>query len=1104
MDNNFGVKVWEENVVIPTYEAKAADKNPMFLEKRVYQGSSGKVYPHPVTESISDVKVDKTYKAVFLENQYLKIMILPELGGRIQRALDKTNNYDFVYYNHVIKPALVALAGPWISGGIEFNWPQHHRPSTFDPVEYKIVENDGGSITVWVGEIEKMYHTKGMAGFTLYPDKSYIEINGQLYNPTDRTQTFLWWANPAVPANDYTQSIFPPDVHAVMDHGKRDVSSFPIATGTYYKVDYSEGVDISRYKNIPVPTSYMAYHSDYDFIGSYDYNEKAGLVHIADHNISPGKKQWTWGNGDFGKAWDRNLTDEDGPYVELMTGMYTDNQPDFAFIEPYEEKTFKQYFMPYKDVGAIKNANINASVNLEVIDGIAEVTVYCTSEYKDINITLIGRDDEYINETVDLSPIKTYNRKAQVTREKEADLELIVKDKRGDVIISYRIINNMKNDIPEPAKAALMPEEIQTTEDLFLTAVHLEQYRHATYRPEDYYLEGLRRDPTDIRLNNGYGKLLYKNGMFQESIKYFTKAIEKLKSKNPNPYDGEPLYNLGLALRKMGHGHFYINAYDSFYKSIWNGAVQDSAYYELSCMECMRSNHIAAFEFIEKSLIKNSHNMRARHLKTAILRFINRKDEALAFAEESLKIDCLDFGAMYETYRINKDNSYLPEFRKIMRGDPHNYIELSLSYANAGMFNEAKFVLEKLENCTDPLYYYYLAYYKSHRAISNHNDLQKAMECDSLYCFPNRLEDIEVLDYAIRNNFDDSKAPYYLGNLLYDKGQHIEAVKYWEKSREIDDLFPSVHRNLALAYFNKEANEDKAVASLEKAFSLDMTDARVFLELDQLYKRLNKSVKNRLEIFERYHTLINKRDDLYTEYVTLLNMDGQHEKALEMISKRNFHPWEGGEGKVPTQYKNAHIEIAKQNIKKQEYILAVKHLEDALVYPINLGEGKLIGCKENDIYYLLGYSYEKMGDSEKSSKCFKNAISGDIELGSAMYYNDQPPEMFFYQALAKKKLGETDAANKMFEKLIQYCEDHKNDDIKIDYFAVSLPDFLIFESDLNKNNYVHCLYLKALGLLGKGDKDEALKYLNDAQDKSDSHQGVKTHIDVSKQYLDII
>ena len=283
------VKAWREIVTIPTYEIGLPEKNPIFLEKRVYQGSSGVVYPYPVIESISDEKTDKEWMAVFLENEYIKVMVLPELGGRIQMAYDKIRERHFVYYNHVIKPALVGLTGPWISGGIEFNWPQHHRPSTYLPTDCDIVENEDGSVTVWINEMERMFHQKGMAGFTLRPGCAYLEIQGRVSNRTPLPQTFLWWANPA---------------------GKRAVSSFPIATGTYYKMDYSAGVDISNYRNIKVPTSYMAVNSKYNFEGGYENDTQAGMLHVASHHFSPGKKQWTWGNGDFGRAWDRNLTDE--------------------------------------------------------------------------------------------------------------------------------------------------------------------------------------------------------------------------------------------------------------------------------------------------------------------------------------------------------------------------------------------------------------------------------------------------------------------------------------------------------------------------------------------------------------------------------------------------------------------------------------------------------------------------------------------------------------------------------------------------------------------------------------------------------------------------
>ncbi|HUQ97365.1 MAG TPA: DUF5107 domain-containing protein, partial [Chitinophagaceae bacterium] len=433
------VLAWVEKVIIPTYKAGTPEKNPIFLEKRVYQGSNGAVYPYPIIENISDEKTNEEYTAVFIENAFLKIMILPELGGRVQRAYDKIRQRDFIYYNQVIKPALVGLTGPWISGGIEFNWPQHHRPSTFEPVDYNIEEREDGSKIIWVNEIELMSRTKGMAGFTLYPDKAYLEVKGRLFNRSFFPQTFLWWANPAIKVNEHTQSIFPPDVYAVFDHGKRDVSHFPIATGTYYRVNYAPGTDISLYKNIPVPTSYMAIQSQYDFIGSYENDTQAGMLHVANHQVSPGKKQWTWGTGDFGKAWERNLTDEDGPYIELMCGVYTDNQPDFSWILPNEEKAFEQYFLPYAGIGVVKNATKEAAINVDVTGNFISVKVYATAHYNGAAIRLLVNEETVFEITFDLSPQHVFQKSIVLLGNIEIhNVYSEVRDATGVLLVCYQ------------------------------------------------------------------------------------------------------------------------------------------------------------------------------------------------------------------------------------------------------------------------------------------------------------------------------------------------------------------------------------------------------------------------------------------------------------------------------------------------------------------------------------------------------------------------------------------------------------------------------------------------------------------------------------------
>ncbi|MFI1773144.1 DUF5107 domain-containing protein [Thalassobellus citreus] len=1089
------VKAWKEIVVIPTYEVGTPEKYPVFLDKRVYQASSGAVYPHPVIEKISDEKVDKEWEVVFIENDYIKIMVIPALGGRIQMAYDKIRERHFVYYNQVVKPALVGLTGPWISGGIEFNWPQHHRPSTYDPTDFKIEENKDGSVTVWVSEVERMFRTKGMAGFTLHPDKAYLEIKAQLYNRTPHPQTFLWWANPAVAVNDHYQSVFPPDVNAVFDHGKRDVSEFPIAKGEYYKVDYAPGTDISRYKNIPVPTSYMAIQSDYDFVGGYENDSKGGLLHVADHHVSPGKKQWTWGNGDFGKAWDRNLTDSDGPYIELMCGVYTDNQPDFSWMHPYEEKTFKQYFMPYYNVGVVKNATKEALLNIEASEKKVTVKVHVTSIYPKSKLILESSEKVLFEIEQDLDPKNGFEKSIALKGASYQDLTATVKNASGTTLVSWSPKSLKEGGIPNSAVAAKQPKDIESVEQLFLRGLHLEQYRHATYNATDYYLEGLSRDPYDVRCNNAMGLWCLKKAKFDKALEYFDKAIETLIERNPNPYDGEPYFNRGLALRYLGRTD---EAYAAFYKSCWNAAWQDAGYFNVAQIDCVKGDYTRALEHIDKALIKNWHNHKARHLKIIILKKLGRIEEAIQLVNDSLAIDNFNFGVLYEKCLLTSDKENLNELKSLLRNYDHNYIEYSLDYAQCGEFNQAIDFIGLLIDVKKELYpmvYYFLGWY--HEQNFNEGEAKKAyglaQKMSSDYCFPNRLEEVIVLQSAIQFNSNDAIACYYLGNFWYANKQYTKAKQVWETAVGLDNENPITHRNLALLYFNKENKRGLAKQHLETAFKLDTTDARLLMELDQLYKKMNVSVDERLDILEKHIDLTESRDDLYLERVALCNFKGNFSKALNLVQKRQFHPWEGGEGKVPFQHITAQVEVAKQAIKTGDYKKAITHLEAAQVYPHNLGEGKLHGTQENDINYWLGCAYEKLGELEKAKASWELASQGLSDPSPAIFYNDQQPDKIFYQGLALLKLGKIEEANYRFNNLINYGKAHMNDHIKLDYFAISLPDLLIWEEDLNDLNKVHCNYLIGLGKLGMKDLEGAKEVFNKVLDQNLYHLAAEIH-----------
>ncbi len=1091
------IKAWREIVTIPTYEVGKPEKAPMFLEKRVYQGSSGVVYPYPVIESMSDEKVDKDYLAIWLENDYIKVMILPELGGRVQMAYDKIKERHFVYYNHVIKPALVGLLGPWISGGIEFNWPQHHRPSTYMPVDTCIEENSDGSVTVWVSEMEKMFHQKGMAGFTLRPGCAYLEIKGVLYNRTDVPQTFLWWANPAVEVNDEYQSVFPPDINAVFDHGKRAVSSFPIATGTYYKMDYSAGVDISNYKNIAVPTSYMGVNSRFNFEGGYENDTQAGMLHVASHHFSPGKKQWTWGNGDFGRAWDRNLTDETTPeeaekwkvdrkgfrpYIELMAGVYTENQPDFSWLMPYEEKRFTQYFMPYRELGVVKEASKDLVFNInEVGEGKVEFKVFATSKQEVCIILRNDKGDIYYKKEMSLSPEAVLTETVDVKGAKlnELTFEIVKSFVYGErTVLSWHAEADDIRPIPDSAEAALLPEQIKTNEQLYLTGLHLEQYRHATWLATDYYEEALRRDPNDIRCLNALGLWYIRKGRFSRAEDYLRKAVKLSMKRNPNPYEGEPLYNLALALKYQGK---LDEAYERFWKATWNKAWADAGYFEAAKISVKQSRFEDALDEINRCLDNNWHNHKARALKAAILRKLEMNDEALALIDESLRFDAFNYGCRYEKYLIKQDERELTEMKEMLRKSSQNYDELALDYQAAGLDTEAEAIwnIAISEGAVSPMTYYYMGRY------------DEAAHADLSYCFPNRAEDIIALETAKRLSPADAHAPYLLGCLYYAARQYDLAIENWELSARLDPKFPTVWRNLALGRFNKQDRQQEALEYMERAFSLDENDERILMELDQLRKRLHHSHLERLTFLQKYPELIQRRDDLVLEEITLLNQTGHYEEAMQKLDAHIFHPWEGGEGKVSAQYQICRVELAKQALTRRDFEGAVRLLSECLDYPHHLGEGKLYGAQENDFHYLLGLAYEGMGDMETARKYWEEATKGPQEPAAAMYYNDAKPDKIFYQGLALYKLGREGEAHGRFYRLINYGKQHIFEKQIMDYFAVSLPDLLIWEDSLDTKNLIHCKYMLALGYLGLGDNEHAQKYLAEVEALDNNHQGIQ-------------
>ena len=322
-----------------------------------------------------------------------------------------------------------------------------------------------------------------------------------------------------------------------------------------------------------------------------------------------------------------------------------------------------------------------------------------------------------------------------------------------------------------------------------------------------------------------------------------------------------------------------------------------------------------------------------------------------------------------------------------------------------------------------------------------------------------------MLQAVVAADPKNAKAFYYLGNLLYDKRRYEEAIRSWEESCKLDPGFSIPWRNLGIAYYNVQHDPEKALDAYRRAFEVNSKDARVLYEFDQLRKRICAQPEERVALLEARLDLVNQRDDLTLERATLCNQVGQPQKALDILLSRRFHPWEGGEGLVSEQYVWAHFVLGDELLESGRPAIALGHFQSARRYPESLGEGKHLLTPENHLDYFEGLAQAALGNIEGAKSAFNKAAEPC----------DGYSIMTYYQGLALKELGEQPSATSKFRELFDFATQQMQADAKIDYFATSLPNFLLFEDDLKKRNRVGSLFLIGLAYLGLGELGEAKK-----------------------------
>ncbi|MBS1182603.1 MAG: hypothetical protein H6Q99_2483 [Proteobacteria bacterium] len=836
--------------------------------------------------------------------------------------------------------------------------------------------------------------------------------------------------------------------------------------------------DLRWYANIPVPTSYMCLGSRHDFFGGYDHAVDAGIVHVANHHISPGKKQWTWGNHDFGYAWDRNLTepDENGvywPYIEIMAGVYTDNQPDFSFLAPGETKTFSQYWYPIRAIGAAAAATLKAAVGLK-LDGVRlTVGVQATEVVAGARIIVSAGDTVLTDRVADLDPAAPLLLAIDIADGIGRDDIRVVVTKDDALLVERRPADQGDVIVPPPATEPPPPEEIDSADELWMTGVHLDQYRHATRPADIYWREALRRDPGDIRCNTALGIWHLRRGEFTAAEACFRTAIERLTRRNPNPSTGEAHYHLGIALRYLGRPDA---AYDALYKATWNAAWRGPAHLALAEIDSTRGALGDALAHVEESLRHDVENSLARNLRAALLLKLGRTTEADVLLAETLARDPLDARA-----RALKGLS--------LDGDDQLHLDIAIETARGGFVAEALALIDAriaaVGATASPLLHYHAAALALRLGQPAERHLAAAAKASPDYCFPARIEDIAALEAAIVANPADGRAPCYLGNLLYDRRRHAEAITMWERSVAADPSWSIPWRNLGIGYFNIEGRAEKAVAAYDNALAANPRDARLLFERDQLWKRIGRAPAERLAELESRLDLVASRDDLSVELSALYNQLGRPDKSAPLIASRAFQPWEGGEGLALDQWVRSHLSLGRRALAAGRINEAVVEFEAALNPPPSLGEARHLLANQSDLHYWLGKALATAGRHAEAKRWLTLAaeFAGDFLGMEVRAYSEKT----FFSALSLDALGRREDAETLLGELRAYAEETMASPAKIDYFATSLPTMLLFDDDLQLRRRVSSHVMLAEAAIGLGDPATGREHLQTALKLDPNH-----------------
>ena len=968
-------RVQQRDETITTYPF--GDPDPVtILARSAPGGRSSRLYPYSFLDRFTSTAVDKEWTVVRMENPWIKLSVLPQVGGKIWGATEKSTDREFVYTNDVVKFRQIALRGPWTSGGIEFNFGVvGHAPSCATPVDYVTQKNPDGSVSCIVGTMDLPSRTRWSVAITLPKDKAYFQTQAFWYNQTALNQSYYVWMNGAVRATDDLQNILPGRYYIGHDFSV-PLKAWPTDT---------QGRDLSWYRNNRFGShkSFFTVGEYENFYGGYWHDWQFGFGHWALYDDMSGQKLWLWALSRQGGIWEDLLTDKHGQYTEPQAGRYF-NQNDHEFFEPYSADTWKEIWFPYKKIGPMVTATPHGVLSVRRRDDTVSIGI-CALTNIDDDLTVKINGKAVFTRHLKLRPMKTFEHILS-KQPQTGPIEVKVADK-----LSY-CSDPASNDLHRPIKFHEIDEN--TTERLFMSALKAEKSRNY-HGALQKYLSCLEKEPAHVRAMCRAAELYYRRGQNEKALFYAEKALSE------QMYDHQANYIYGVISRMAGRT---VDAKEAFGWAARSMQYRSNAYCQMAEVYLLEGDLRLGLEYAQRALDYNRYNVKAYQVSAVAHRKLKQKTQAKKILRQLMEIDPLNHFIRYETCLLDPTRRNLNNFHAMIRNEfpQETYLELALYYVSIGFKEEAIGLLKHISDY--PTGCYWLAWlHKDFDKNQSDRLLQKALDLSPELVFPFRLETIFVLQWAQQQHPTNWKTNYYLGLIYWSKGR-FDKARTQLTAMKGSDYWPAY---ICRANLNKPVDAEKALGDFEKALETDRANWRTWHHLITFCNESGK-FNRALELSQQAINSFPKETTIRLDLIRTLAKNKLWKQALDLLEDTSILPFEGAQ-EIHNLFAECQIQLALGDMYNAEYESAISYLDGSKEYPERLGSGRPYDPDFRMQDFLKALCYDKNNENEEAENKRKDIYAYTVEHPDAKGQNK------YFGALILKYYGEHDKAEQLFK-----------------------------------------------------------------------------------------